>query len=258
MLTFIGLGLYGAEDISLKALKAIKEADKVYLEFYTSRLMGASIEEMEDLYGKRIEILSREDVEQKREFLKEALDKNVVFLTAGDPMVATTHVDLRIEAIKRGIDVRIIHGASIVSAAPGLLGLQAYKFGKTGSIPYPEENFRPTTPYKVLLDNLSMGLHTLFLLDIKEDGRYMSPSEAVALLLEMGEELGDETFNENSLVCAVSRAGSDYPGLWCGKAKDALERDFGPPLHCLIIPGKLHFMEEEAIELIMNNISDKG
>ncbi len=255
MLTFIGLGLYGAKDISLKGLEAIRKADNVYLEFYTSRLMGSSLEEMEALYGKKIRILNRRQVETEREFIDESIKRNVVFLTAGDPMTATTHEDLRIDAIKKGIDVRIIHGSSILAAAPGLLGLQAYKFGKTGSIPYPEKNFQPTTPYKVLLDNLSLGLHTLFLLDIKED-RYMNPSEAVQLLLEMGRALGDASFNENSPVCTVSRAGSENPGIWCGKASEALKRDFGPPLHCLVVPGKMHFMEEEALDVIMNSTSD--
>ncbi len=257
MLTFIGLGLYGAEDISIKGLEAIKNADSVYLEFYTSNLMGTTVEEMELIYCKKIKPLSRHEVEVERKFLEEAGDRNVVFLTAGDPMVATTHVDLRTEAMKRGIEVRIIHNASILTVAPGLLGLQAYKFGKTGSIPYAEENFRPTTPYEVLRDNQSMGMHTLFLLDIKEDGRYMNPSEAVVLLLEMGKKLEDETFSENSLVCAVSRAGSDNPGIWCGKASEALRTDFGPPLHCIVVPGKLHFMEEEALQRFMNSTSDR-
>lgn len=256
MLTFIGLGLYGARDISLRGLEAIRKADRVYLEFYTSKLMGTSIKEMEELYGKEIESLNRQQVEKERKFIEEAYEKNVVFLTAGDPMSATTHEELRIDAIKRGIDVRIIHGSSIITAAPGLIGLQVYKFGKIGSIPYPEKNFHPTTPYKILLDNLSLGLHTLFLLDIKED-RYMSPDEGISLLLNMGKELGDESFNENSLVCAISRAGSDNPGIWCGRASEALERDFGEPLHCLIVPGKMHFMEEEALAIFRNNISDK-
>ncbi len=256
MLTFIGLGLYDPKEISLKGLEAIESADSVYLEFYTSNLMGTTVEEMERIYGKKIKPLSRHKVEVERKFLEEAEDRNVVFLTAGDPMVATTHVDLRIEAMKRGIEVRIIHNASILTAAPGLLGLQAYKFGKVGSIPYPGENFRPTTPYEVLRDNQSMGLHTLFLLDIKEDERYMNPSEAVALLLEMGKRLEDDTFDENSFVCAVSRAGSDNPGIWCGKASEALRRDFGPPLHCIVVPGKLHFMEEEALQIFMNSTSD--
>ncbi len=249
MLTFVGLGLYGVKDISVKGLEAVRSADIVYLEAYTSRLMGSSVEEMQDFFGKEISVLNRDEVESGRKYLEEAKDRNVVFLTAGDPMVATTHADLRMEAIRKGIETGVIHGQSIIAAAPGLLGLQAYKFGKTGSIPYPEENFRPTTPYEVLLDNLKLGLHTLFLLDIKEEGRYMNPAEAVALLLEMGENLGDDTFNGKSLVCSVSRAGSDNPGIWCGKAKNALKRDFGAPLHCLVVPGRMHFMEEEAVEM---------
>ena len=248
MLTFIGLGLYSAEDVSLKGLKAIKSADRVYMESYTSRLMGSGAADMERVFGKRPEVLRREDVEVKREFIEEARTMDIAFLTAGDPMVATTHSEIRLDALKRGIDVRIIHGASIITAAAGLLGLQAYKFGKIGSIPYPEENFRPTTPYKVLLDNMRMGLHTLFLLDIKENGRYMGPSEAIGLLLDMGKELGDDAFNGESLVCAVSRAGSDMPGIWCGSAEDSFGRDFGDPLHCIVVPGKMHFMEEEALD----------
>ncbi len=253
MLTFIGLGLYSAEDISLRGLKAIERADRVYMEAYTSRLMGSDTEDMERVFGKRPEILKREDVETKREFIEEARTEDIAFLTAGDPMVATTHSEIRLDALKRGIKVRIIHGASIITAAAGLLGLQAYKFGKTGSIPYPERNFRPVTPYRLLLDNIGMGLHTLFLLDIKEDGRYMSPSEAVALLLDMGRELKDGTFNERSTVCAVSRAGSESPGIWCGRAEDALNRDFGAPLHCIVVPGKMHFMEEEAVDFFSSH-----
>ena len=64
MLTFIGLGLYDENDISLKGLDAIRNADVVYAEFYTSRLMGSTVEKMEALYGKHVNVLVREDVEQ--------------------------------------------------------------------------------------------------------------------------------------------------------------------------------------------------
>ncbi len=42
MLTFIGLGLYDKRDISEKGLYLIRNADHVFLEGYTSRLMGAT------------------------------------------------------------------------------------------------------------------------------------------------------------------------------------------------------------------------
>src|SRR5690606_3857182 len=116
MLTFIGLGLFDEYDISLKGLEAIREADLVYAEFYTSCLMGTNLEKMEKLYGKKIFLLSREDVEQYPDWLNEARDRKLCFLTGGDTMVSTTHVDLRLRAEKLGIETRLIHGASIASA----------------------------------------------------------------------------------------------------------------------------------------------
>lgn len=43
MLTFIGIGLYDKKDISVKGLEAIRRADHVYAEFYTSALMGTTV-----------------------------------------------------------------------------------------------------------------------------------------------------------------------------------------------------------------------
>ena len=154
MLTFVGLGLYDLEDVSAKGLKAIRSADRVYLEAYTSLLTGTSPEEMVRYYGKELEVLKREDVEQHPEvFLSEALTKNVVFLTGGDPMVSTTHIDLRIRAAHMGVKTEIIHGSSIVSAVCGLSGLQNYRFGKSCSLPFPHGKWCPTTPAEVIGKN---------------------------------------------------------------------------------------------------------
>ena len=54
MLIFIGLGLYDERDISVKGLDAVHAADRVYAEFYTSRLMGAAHEKLEAFYGRKI------------------------------------------------------------------------------------------------------------------------------------------------------------------------------------------------------------
>ena len=141
MLIFVGLGLYDLDDISLKGLQAIKEADAVFLETYTSVLTGTTIEQMREKYGKDLIILKRQDVEQKPEPILTAAKNGIaVFLTGGDPMVSTTHADLRIRAHEQGILTKIIHGSSIVSAVSGLTGLQNYRFGKSCSIPYPAPN----------------------------------------------------------------------------------------------------------------------
>lgn len=146
MLTFVGLGLYDLGDISLKGLECIRDADTVYLEAYTSRLMGTGIAEMEALFGKEIRVLGREDVEQDpQDIIEDAVRGRVAFLTAGDPMVSTTHADLRMRAAAAGVATSIIHASSISSAAPGLSGLQNYRFGKSCSIPFPAKGWFPTT-----------------------------------------------------------------------------------------------------------------
>jgi len=99
-------------------------------------------------------------------------------------MISTTHADLRIRAHRRGIQTAIIHGASIASAVCGISGLQNYRFGKSCSLPFPEEHWYPLTPAEVIRKNLSLNLHTLVYLDIRED-TCMTVHDAVPLLEEM-------------------------------------------------------------------------
>lgn len=265
MLTFIGLGLFDEYDISLKGLEAVKEADLVYAEFYTSCLMGTNPEKMEKLYGKKIQLLSREDVEQHPDWLDNTIDKNVAFLTGGDTMVSTTHVDLRLRAEKLGIETRLIHGASIASAVSGLTGLQNYRFGKSASIPYPYESRRGTkviseTPYDTIKQNSALGLHTIVFLDIDKEKGYMTVNLALELLLEVERKRGEGVM-DGVVSVGIARAGSEKPVVKADYAEKLKGFDFGNPLHILVVPGKLHFLEAEALvklaagpEEIMENI----
>ena len=250
-LTFIGLGLYDEKDISLKGLEEIKKCDKVYAEFYTAKLTGTDIKKIEETIGKPIEILSRVETEKGEKVLDSAVIKNVVFLTAGDPMTATTHVDLRLRAIKKGVKTKVVHGSSIITAVSGLLGLQNYKFGRTTTLAYPEKNYFPTSPYNIIKENKEMGLHTLVLLDIQEDkNRYMTANEGINLLLKMEEKHRKKLFCNDSILCVVARAGSDNPLTISDTIKDLIDKNYGPPLHTLVFPGKLHFMEIEALQTL--------
>jgi diphthine synthase len=251
MLTFIGLGLFDEYDISLKGLEAVKEAERVYVEFYTSCLMGTDLEKMEKLYGKKIHMLSREDVEQCPDWLNEAIDKKVAFLTGGDTMISTTHVDLRLRAEKLGIETRLIHGASIASAVSGLTGLQNYRFGKSASIPHPYASRRGSlviseTPYETIKQNFELGLHTLVFLDIDKNKGYMTINQALGLLLEVEKKRDDEIISK-AIAVGIARAGSKIPIIKADYVKNLKNFDFGEPLHILILPGKLHFLEAEAL-----------
>lgn len=243
---FVGLGLYDCHDISLKGLEYVRRADRVYIEEYTSRLMGCTLEEMESRYGARIVRLGRREIEQEPwQLLSEAGSGTVVLLSAGDPMISTTHTDLRLRAYARGIETRIVHGASIASAVCGLTGLQNYRFGKSCSIPYPAPHWFPTTPLETILRNLSSGMHTLVYLDIQE-GKYMTVNEGIELLGRMAEALHSAL---PPLFIGIARAGSVSPVVRAGPAERLREMDFGPPLHVLAVPAELHPVEKEYLEV---------
>ena len=214
MLTFIGLGLYDEKDISVKGLEAIRSADIVYAEFYTSRLIGVGYEKLEAFYGKKIHLLSRPEVEVDPAWLKDAHDMDVAFLVGGDAMVSTTHLDLRLRAAENGIRTRVIHSSSIVTAVSGLCGLQNYRFGRSTTIPFPYvsrgKRIIPETPYQVLKENLSRNLHTMLFLDIQAAPveRYMTVSEGAALLLEMQDAAAEKCL-DGQIGIGIARAGSE-------------------------------------------------
>ena len=249
MLFFIGLGLYDELDISVKGLEAVRKADTVYAEFYTSSLMGASVQDLERLYGKKIHLLSRNDVEVDPSWLKYALESNVAILVGGDPMVSTTHVDLRLRALDLGIKTKVIHSSSIVTAVSGATGLQNYRFGRSTTIPFDYtvhgKRVVPETPYLVLKENLQRNLHTMLFLDI-QDMRYMTVNQGVELLLEMEQNAGDDIL-QGALGVGIARAGSDDSTVKADLLGQLKSYDFGGPLHILVIPAKLHFMEAQAL-----------
>lgn len=248
MLYIIGLGLYDENDISVKGLKALKACSRVYAEFYTAILQGASLSAIEELTGKDIDILRREEIEEERIPLVEAEKSDVALLVPGDPLVATTHTELILDARRRGVETRVIHASSIISAAPGLAGLQAYKFGRIITIPFTSENYFPTSPYVNIRDNLERDSHSLVLLDIEaHKSRYMTANEGLEYLLRASEKLGDDTINEKTLAVVIARAGSERPLVRADAISSLLKEDFGDPLHCLVVPAGLHFIEAEYL-----------
>ena len=247
-LVFVGLGLFDENDISLKGLRELEKSDVVYAEFYTSKLLDSAIPNLEKKIGKPITVLNRNEVENATNILNAAETKHVVLLVCGDPMMATTHVDMRLRASQRGIPTRIIHNSSIFTAASGLVGLQNYKFGRTTTLPYPHKQFFPLSPYEVISENKMRGLHTLVLLDIQaEEKKYMTAHEGLDVLLQMAQKKNDAMINKDSVVCVVARAGSLNSLVAADTIACLQKRTFGPPLHTLIVPGTLHFLEVQAL-----------
>jgi len=247
-LSFIGLGLYNEKGISIYGLERAKEADEVLLEGYTNMLPGLKIASLEKLLGKKVRVVDRKYLEDGKEILSSASKKDIALLVAGDPFVATTHVDLRMRAVKQGIPVEVVNAPSIISVAPGAVGLQNYKFGRSCTITFPMPY--SDVPYDTLKLNRAAGLHTLFFLDLRtEEKHFMSVGEGIRLLMVMEHRRGEGIINKDLLLIGVARAGGPEQFVKAGRAQDLLSVDFGDPPHAIIVPGRLHFMEAEALVL---------
>ncbi len=248
MLYLVGLGLYDEKDISLRALEILKSADEIYAENYTNFYHG-NLKNIEAIIGKNINTLKRNDIESGEILYKDALLEDIVLLVPGDPMLATTHSSIILDAEKRKIKVKVIHSSSIYSAIAET-GLMAYKFGRTTTIAFPYKDTIPSSPYKIFKENSERNLHTLMLLDIDVEGdKFLSINHGLEILLKLEENAKDDIVRKATFVCCA-RLGSDAPIIKTVKGKDIekiLNFDFGNPPHCIIAAANLHFIEEEMI-----------
>jgi len=237
MLNLIGIGL-SHKNITEEIKEAIKKSDLVYFENYTSNY-DISIKELEKLLNKTLIIANRELVESD-EIIKNAKTKNVSLLIIGDIFMATTHISLFLEAKKQKIKINLIHNVSVLNAISDS-GLSLYNFGKITSIPFDNKNVEE--PFNVLEMNRKDGLHTLFLLDLDPTrDKYMSVDEALKYLLKR--------LNEDEEIVVCSSLGTRKQEIKYKKIKDLIKLKFDKLLHCIIIPGKLHFIEEEFLDLL--------
>jgi diphthine synthase len=247
-LIFIGLGLGDERGITLRGLEAAKFCKNIFMENYTSILEDGSIARLETMLKMKIQMVNREVIESEDTILNHASVGATCLLVPGDAMSATTHVDLRLRAHALGIETEVIGGVSAFTAIPAALGLQNYKFGRAVTIPFPEQNFKPTSFYDKAYENFKNGMHTLCLLDIKQDqNKFMTANEALEVLAAIEDELGLEFMTPDRLVCVVARAGSENCLVRAGLLDNMMDEDFGPPLHSIVIPGDLHFLEARAL-----------
>lgn len=252
-LVFIGLGLHDESGMSLRGQTEAKSCDLLLSEFYTSAMPGLNSENLKTLVGKDVHVLSRKDVEEDAEetVLSKARIAKVGFLIPGDPMVATTHVDLRLRALKAGIKTRIIHAASVTSAAAGATGLQSYKFGRTVTVPASWQGEFPESVYTSIRNNLTRGLHSLVLLEIDAENRtYVTIQMALKQLLAFSQRQQDHAIKSSTLVAGVARLEAPDMIVKASTVSEIIQMKFGGPPYALIFPGKLHFIEADALHVI--------
>jgi len=249
MFYLIGLGLK-PKHLTLEAIEALNKCEKVYLEFYTSKL--AEENELKKIIRKKIELLERKQVEEEfNEILNEAKKKNIALLVIGNPLIATTHMQLLLEAKKLKLKFKVIPGISIKDFI-GLSGLSDYKFGRTVSIPFYSENFKPESFYDAIKKNYDNEMHSLCLLDIqknKEKEKLMSVKEALELLERIAKKRNEYWLFKTKII-VLSNIGSKKQRIVCGSLEKLKKEKFKSPAS-IIITSKLNEKELEFLnELI--------
>jgi len=221
MLKLIGMGIGTEKGLTLEAIEEAKSCDYCYIELYTNPWNG-SLEGLEKIVGKVFK-LDRKGVEEG-DLVEKAKKNSVALLVPGDPLAATTHIELLLEAKKAGIDTKVVHASSIFSAI-GETGLQLYKFGRTVTIP---SDRIPESVRDVINKNKEMGLHTLLLLD---------PGLSVEKALEMLD------FQEKVVVAHFGERNR----FIYANPKDI--KNFPEPA-VIVVVGDLHFKEKEYLEML--------
>jgi diphthine synthase len=226
VLFIIGLGLCSEKDISVRGLELVLSSDYVFMEYYTS-VLGINKDVLEKYYNKKIELADREMIESdfEEKILEKAKTSRVSLLVVGDPLSATTHMDIYLRCIKSNVQVEVLNNASIMNSC-GITGLSLYRFGETVTVPYFTKKWRPTSFYDKILKNVNSDLHTLVLLDIKlkevseenllrgkkiyEPPRFMTINTAIEELLECEQVHGKGIFTAKTMCFGIARIGIIY------------------------------------------------
>ncbi len=245
-LTLISIGLTDEDDLSQRALKEARRCDALYAELYTM-ILDTDTQHLSEAIGRPVEELPRGRLEENSSTLiEEAQNTDIGVLVGGDALTATTHVSLLLEAATSGVKTRVVHGSSILTAVAET-GLSPYKFGRTVTLPFPEKA-PPDTVLSTLRENREHGLHTLILLDLDTVNREAHTiNKAIKILLDADQP---ETYNGDTLTVGVARLGWKDQEIKADSAKNLAGHDFGDPPHALIVPGRLHFHETEALKTL--------
>ena len=248
MLWFIGLGISGFKSIPSEALDVLSKADIVYLEQFTSPIGKSDLTKIKNATKGEFKLAKRWLVEDGSEILKNAKKKKVVLLAYGDPYIATTHIELRTRAIENKIKTYSIHAASSLTSMIGECGLHFYKVGRIATIMSEMKSL--TTPYYVIYKNIIEGNHTVLLLEYNQDKDFfLDPKDALNGLLETEKGQIRNVISTSTHVIVASRIGFKDQKIISGKISSLKKIDFGKPPHTVIIPGRLHFTESDALKL---------
>lgn len=249
MLFLVGIGL-SEKDISLKAIETCRACSTVYVERYTSFVSDPRIGFLEETIGMEIKSLNRSGLEEDASTIAaEAVSQDVAIMVGGDPLIATTHKILFLEAVKRGIRPTIVHSSSAVSAAIGESGLDFYRFGQVCTIPQWSAHYEPVSFYETIARNASSNQHSLLLLDYDHaKQKSMDLSEALRILEAAEKRYGKGIVNDDMEIILLHRISLEGQRVELTSLKNARYAELAAGPTILILPSKLSDIEREVLE----------
>ena len=273
-LLLVGMGPGRISSMTIEAKNAAKSADFRRYEAYTALWPADELAKLEEDIGD-IEMVMRPEVESPTELLDLAKSHLVALLIVGDPLQATTHVDIQLQALEAGINCIVFHGISITTLVTGAVGLSNYRFGRQTTITYPYGGWVATSPLEVIAVNIFQNQHTLALLDLDPTGAGtgkqipMQPGDAYASLGLMKEKLSSNMSDmpeDNTIESMKKLAFKEFTDKDLDSIKVVLCADMGTKdekityttvgdlknldggrLNCLIFPAITSEVEEKAL-----------
>ncbi len=248
MLFLVGTGL-SYYDISVGAAEACKGCAAVFIDTYTSFIDDAKIGALTRIIGKEIGKLKREDMEDKaRELVEGARSKDIAVLTGGDPLVATTHKILFIEAKRAKVEVKVYHSSNIMTSAIGESGLDFYRFGAVCTIPRWTANYKPLSFYETIEKNSRQNNHSLILLDYDQEGEStISVKEAVARLEDAEKSYNMGIISNDKRLIIMKNLGLEGESVKFITVKAAKE-DSNKGMAAIILPAEISAVEKETMQ----------
>jgi diphthine synthase len=261
MLWFVGTGINGYMGLSIAARDVLNKCDIVYVERFTSALSADDLLGLNSIVEMDLKPVQRWFVEDGREILEAARTKDVALVTYGDPLIATTHSELRSRAAKKSIKTAVLHAASGIGSTIGEAGLHVYKFGRI--VTMMSELHSALSVYNTIFENLLAGSHTLILTeysynnnDESKEPYFLDPSSVFRRLLDEERDQKHQIFSHDTFVVVASRVGMQDQKISSGKVKSLMGRHFGNGPHSVIVTGALHFTETEALASLTENIDE--
>ena len=271
----VGMGPGRCEMMTQEAINAARLADHRRYEAYTALWPQDELDKLEEQVGSITKVM-RPEIEDATELLELAKSSLVAVMIVGDPLQATTHVDLQLQVNEMGVPCKVMHGISITTILSGAIGLSNYKFGRSTTLTYPYGGWIATSPLEVIASNQYQGLHTLVLLDLDPSGqgignqKPMSPEDAytsMELMWLKMEDMAEDFMQpndelegmkqkailellENGLgdlrVVLASDMGCTNESIISTKFAQLSEFE-GGRLNCLVVPANLGEVEEVAL-----------